>query len=147
MGLLAMREFVIRRRKDEPPFNKQAAEELIEDNWWADHDRLQPAFGTSFHYECAVFSFLAAQRVEGYLWDDAGHIIGCAVYVRLYDIHHGVIASPITVILKTEHRGDLKVTRRMQRLIRRVASETGASRFYQVTHVNDKVQIHKLRKV
>lgn len=142
-----MREFVIRRRKDEPPFNIDAAEELIEDNWWADHNRLQPAFGTSFHYKCAVRSLLAFQRVEGYLWDEHGHIIGCAVYIRQYDIHHGLIASPIAVIVKTEHRGDLKVTRRMQRLIRRVASETGASRFYQVTHMNDKVQIHKLRKV
>ncbi|WBF78465.1 hypothetical protein [Cronobacter phage EspYZU13] len=142
-----MKDFVIRRRKDEPPFNKQAAEELIEDNWWADHSRLQPAFGTSFHYECAVFSFLAMQRVEGYLWDDDGHIIGCAVYVRQLDIHHGLIASPITVIVKTEHRGNLNVTRRMQRLIRRVARETGATRYYHVTHLNEKVQIHKLRNV
>lgn len=142
-----MSEFIVRRRKDEPPFNRQAADELIEDNWWSDHTRLVTAFGDLFHYQCAVAGFLSMQRVEGYLWDEQGRIIGCAVYVRQYDIHHGLIASPITVIVKTEHRGDMKVTRRMQRLIRRVASETGASRFYQVTHVNSNVQIHKLRKV
>lgn len=142
-----MKDFVIRRRKDEPPFNIDAAEELIEDNWWADHNRLQPAFSTAFHYKCAVRSLLAFQRVEGYLWDEQGRIIGCAVYIRQYDIHHGLIASPITVIVKTEHRGNLNVTRRMQRLVRRVARETGATRYYQVTHLNDKVQIHKLRNV
>lgn len=142
-----MRKLVVRRYASEPPFNRLAADELVEDNWWSDHERLSKAFRSFQRYRESVAGILSCVRTEGYLIDEDGTVIGCAVYVRQLDIHHGLIASPITVIVKSEHRGNLNVTRKMLKLIRSVARTTGATRYYQVTHLNDNVQIHKLRNV
>ncbi|CUH74606.1 host range and adsorption protein [Cronobacter phage Dev-CD-23823] len=133
------------RQAGEAAADTAAMEILTEENYW--NPDVRAAFPHFHHYMATVLSCLDVKRCEGYLYTDDGECLAACAFVKSLDIHHGVVAAPITVIVKAEYRGDMTVTRAVSRLTKRVVQTMGCKRYYTVKHLDATTQVHKLRSI
>ncbi|AKQ07692.1 hypothetical protein [Yersinia phage vB_YenP_ISAO8] len=95
----------------------------------------------------AVSLVLNANRVEYYLVDNKHNVIGAVIYESGIDIHYGLVATPISVMLlkNAQHdRGNLKAVSQM---INEAAAALNCQYYYTVKHTAPGVQVHRLREV
>jgi len=144
MGSLSVPSLVVRRHANDKPYNEQASLLLCEEHFWTD-SKIQKNFRGFGDYWSGVMAVLMYERLGGYLYDESGNIQAIAVYPRQFDIHYGMVAVPILVIVKTEHRGEVSVSRQVSRLIKHMVQELNADKYLVCQHINDTTQIHKLR--
>lgn len=86
-------------------------------------------------------------RWEVYVYNDALHPVAAAHYALSEDIHHGVVAVPVTVIIKEPYRDSMEVSRLLHSGIKQAVEYLGCSLYYKVKHISPTVQQHVLRKV
>lgn len=87
-----------------------------------------------------------ANRVEYYLERD-GQAIGAVIYESGLDIHYGLVATPISVMLLKTAQHDRGNLRAVAQMISEAAAALNCQYYYTVKHTAPGVQVHRLREV
>ena len=102
---------------------------------------------SSGEYAFNAYQLVAGiNRCEVYLADDEG-IIGAVVMTDIDDIHYGVVASPVTMMLLPRVRNDRDTLRQMRAITETAVKALGCRYYYTVKHTAPGVQMHRLREV
>lgn len=139
-----MKSYITHRAAGELPYNQDAAFELAEQHFWSD-SKLQKNFPSLGNYWVGLMAALSGSRLEGYLLNETGKVIGIAVYTRVYDVHYGMVAAPILVVLDLDYRDKPETAKQVVRLIRRMVKQLNATKYLVCKHTSDTTQVHKLR--
>lgn len=139
-----MRMYTALRHAEQGPYNPDIALALCEEQYWSD-TKAQKAFPGLGDYWTGLNATLAHRRLEGYLVNDDGSPVAVVVYTRQFDIHYGLIAAPILVINKIEHRGNIRIAREVLKLIKLVVQRLNADKYLVCHHLSDTTQIIRMR--
>lgn len=119
---------------------------LIEASWWNDVD--QSKFGGYRAYHSTVMSLMTnGPRVEGYLLNGMNQVIAMVFMQRTMDIHYGLVATPITVIIEPGYRGDRQVVRALSSLVKDVVRKLDCKQYFAVKHLSRTQAVQTLRSL
>ncbi|AWH15413.1 putative host specificity protein [Aeromonas phage 25AhydR2PP] len=108
---------------------------------------LQGFATAEFYSRHAYRMVVSCDRWEVYVFGDDLEPVAVAHYTDSHDIHHGVVAVPVTVLTKHEYRGCLEVSRLLSSGIKQAVELLGCSLYYTMKHISPTVQQHRLRKL
>lgn len=141
-----MKQLIVQRFEHQEPYNLDVAFMFAEEIYWSD-SKVQKSFPEFQSYWNTVCYSLRHDRLEGYLINGDGEVVAASYYSRVMDIHYGLIAVPITVIVKEAYRGDTKVLRAVSKLIREQVKRLGVVRYTMCHHIDDNTQITRMRTI
>lgn len=147
MGSLTLKHLVCPRNAgDSFACGRPAEHRFMLESW--EVDAVYGQCSASQFIRRATDVILSTDRVEGFLYiPDTLEFIAQAMYYKAEDMHYGVIAMPISILILPEYRGNIQVNRELVKLKTKVVSKLGAWKYLEVRNISQTEQHTKLKYV
>lgn len=120
--------------------------DLVCDHYYT--DTRAALWGSLGQYETAVNTVFIEphNRAEGFLHTDSGFTMGAVIYNRVLDIHYGLVAKPITVMLHSQYRGDVGVLREFSKVLKDTVQLLGTQYYEVAQHISGDTQKFRTKR-
>ena len=121
--------------------------DLLEDTYKVQH-RNEFFKNRAGYIKCVQSTWEENQRWEAFLWsDDEFRVIGGCVYCPTWDIHYGLVASPMGILLHSDYQNNRSVLRELREIKHTVLQRMGATKYLDVKHISSTEQRVLLKEV